>query len=398
MNYTQGQMPTWAKMWNGLLFGMADVVAIAWAFRFSMLVTLIMLWAIFGRGMGTPLPDIQWPEATNDAPSAVSNAPAPTPEPVAVSADLVAAGSFVRPAISIYKGTFTVAADGPNLASVWVYRLVNGKWIGGRGVAGSDATAGRTYGCGVAGDITVFRFGAKGGHGTWSGPGLIMPDGRVIRTGLSTGVGRLALDGSGLVLMGKDAAWARVDQSRGALTQRGQWKGLTTGEKLAFTASGSTWACSMGGFSKQDSSVAIGDAHGCKVTAVAAYSAYPSMSDDPNWPSVALCSGTVWFASAYSGRLRVNSVTAGKARWPIGSLADLGPCAKGDRCPPRLVTVQGRPVAIYEAPGRAIMRQEVPDGRPIRIATGSQPAATVDAKGRIHLVWIDGAALKYKAL
>jgi hypothetical protein len=330
--------------------------------------------------------------------SANTNSPAITASNATQNADgVISVGTFVRPAIGFHQGIVTVLAEGPSMASVWRWTLKGGKWIGKMAVQGSDATAGRTYGAGVAADIGVFRFGPKGDHGTWKGPGLIMPDGRIIRTGLSTGVGRLAVDDKGLVLMGKNAEWARVNPD-GTLGQRGQWKGLTTGEKLAFTASGSTWACAMGGFSKQDSSVGIGNASGCKVIKVAAFGNYPSMGPDQNWPSVAIDSnGAVWFASAYAGRLMVNAVTAGKARWPITALKDMGPCATGDRCPPRLLTVRGLPLAVYEAPGKAIMLQAVPDGKPVRIATGSQPAATVGPDGIIRVVYVaDG--LRYKEI
>lgn len=329
--------------------------------------------------------------------SASTNSPAITASNVTPNADgVIAAGTFVRPAIGFHKDIVTVLAEGPNMASVWRWTLKGGKWIGKMAVQGSDATAGRTYGAGIAADIGVFRFGPKGDHGTWKGPGLIMPDGRIIRTGLSTGVGRLAFDDKGLVLMGKNAEWARVNPD-GTLGQRGQWKGLTTGEKLAFTTSGSTWACAMGGFSKQDASVGIGNASGCKVIKVAAFTNYPSMGPDQNWPAVAIDStGTVWFASAYSGRLMVNAVTNGRTRWPTTALKDMGPCVTGDRCPPRLLTVRGLPWAIYEAPGKAIMLQAVPDGKPVRIATGSQPDATVGPDGIIRVVYVDAAALKFK--
>lgn len=305
---------------------------------------------------------------------------------------VIASGSFARPAIGVYQGVITVAAEGAGMGSIWKYTLgVNGKWSGGEAVKGSAQTADRVYVPDVAGGVVSFRFGPKTG-GVWKGPGLIMPDGKVIRTQLTTGAARLAQDSKGVIIMSKDASWGRVNAD-GSIGQRGRFAGMSTGEKISFDCSGDQWAVGMGGYSKQYACVAVGTEKGGKLTSVASYKTYPDMSSDLLYCSVKIHGSNVWFATSYNGRLMVNRVTAGRARWPITALKDMGPCVAGDRCPPRLVALSGRVYAIYEAPGRKIMMQAIPKGKAAQIATGSQPGA--DDFG--HVVYVDGG-LKIKVL
>jgi hypothetical protein len=324
-------------------------------------------------------------------------APVAVPEVVDSQASLVAVGTFARPAIGYHAGTWTVAAEGAGMASIWVYRLQGGKWIGGEAVHGSAQTADRVYVPSVAGGLVSFRFGPKTG-GTWKGPGLVMPDNRVIRTQLTTGAARLAVDGQGLILMSKDSAWGRVNAD-GSIGQRGRFAGLSTGEKLSFAVSTSgLWTVGMNGYSKQDASVAVGTQAGGKITAVASFRTFPEMGGDLIYCSVAFGpDGSAWWASSFGGRLRINKVANGKARWSPEAPRNMGPCVAGDRCPPRLVSLPSGVVAIYEAPGRKIMRQDLPSGKAAQIATGSQPAAAVGPDGRIVIVFVDNG-LKVKTL
>lgn len=349
----------------------------------------------------TPRGDLPMPAPTN-APAVIVAEPQPGTVVVLPDSELVAAGAFARPAIGIHGGTVTVAAEGPGMASIWVYRLEAGKWIGGKRLSGSGATAARVYGLSVADGTSAFRFGPKTG-GTWKGPGLIMPSGAVIRTQLTTGAARLATDPKGLILMSKDANWGRVNPD-GTTSKPRRFAGLSTGEKIAFDVSGYTWAVGMNGYSKQDASVAVGPAEGPgKVTAVASFKAFPAMGSDLLYCSVVISGPDVWFASSYGGRLRINCVTNGRARWPVTALADLGPCVAGDRCPPRLLAVKGRVFAIWEAPGRSIMRVDVEamlkgKAKPVRICAGSQPAALVDTDGRVRVVYIGEGGIRCRVL
>lgn len=320
----------------------------------------------------------------------------PTVSTLDVSTEQIAVGTWARPVISIdATGTVWVAVEGSNMKSIWVYRLQGGTWQGGQVVVGSKQTADRVYVPDAANGVVSFRYGPKNG-GTIKGPGLWINN-TEIATRMTTGAARLDQDDQGIVLMSKDANWGRVNAD-GTIGKQGHFANLSTGEKLAFDCVGPMWAVGMNGYSAQDASVAVGTSAGGKVTAVADYHKYSGMSSDLLYCSVVIRYKAVWFASAYGGRLMVNCVKDGKARWPIAALANLGPCVTGDRCAPALVNTPASVVAIYEAPGRAIMRQAVPNGGALRIATGSQPDATVGPGGAIHMVWIDGNVLRYRVL
>ncbi len=345
--------------------------------------------------------------ATENTPARPPATPPTVPTTESAAAGIVAVGDFARPSIGVYNGVITVAAEGSGMGSTWSYRLVNGKWVGGKDVTGSDQTADRVYVVSVCNGIYSYRYGPKTG-GSWKGPGLWI-NGKEIRTQLTTGAARLAADSKGVILMSKDANWGRVNPD-GSIGQRGHFAGLTTGEKIAFDASGSTWAVGMGGFSRQDASVAVGTESGGRVTPVIAYSLFPGdsgMSSDMAYVSVSINGPVVWFAANYGGKLRLNSVEDGKARWSPTAPKTIADGNQGDRCPPRLATARGRTHVIWQA-GGDIMRVDALNAckaalnplhaSPTRVCSGSQPAVCVGPDGTIYLVYLSGGAIRFRVL
>jgi hypothetical protein len=157
----------------------------------------------------------------------------------------------------------------------------------------------------------------------------------------------------------------------------------------------------MGGYSVQDASVAIGKPGAVKVYAVAKHSAYPEMSDDLLYVSVAINKNDVWFATVYNAKLMVNRITNGKVRYSTSSLKAISACNAGDRCPPRLVRHLGRVVAVWQA-GGTIYRVDVESAvkgksKPIAVAQGSQPAVCSDSN-KLYLVYVTQAGLKLKIM
>jgi hypothetical protein len=178
-----------------------------------------------------------------------------------------------------------------------------------------------------------------------------------------------------------------------ATGRRGQYAMPDSGEKFDFAISGDTWAAGVNGYSKRASYVSVNG----KLTTVAAHAAYPDQGDDLNYPCILIDGDTVWFASVYAGQLRIQAVTDGKTRWPIDKLPSLGKANMQDRCPPRLVLLNGLVTVIY-VQGGTIYRADVEGvlqgkSKPVAICKGAYP--DVSANGL--MVYVDGG-LKVKQL
>lgn len=359
------------------------------------------------------------PAVTNVAPAP---APAPAQPAQAPSTELVAAGDFYRPAIAMGKnGMIAVAAEGPRLGSVHLYTLPAGakKWTGGvvmQTQRGGTLNCSRIYVPDVAVDsdgwtFVTARCGPKE-WGTLHGPAAWIQDpkgkGALYVINFTIGAARLGLEPGkpgAAIVMSKNGTWARLERS-GRLAQVSTFPAGLTGEKFAFAITpAGTWHTAHNGSALQASAYAWGTAAGGRRITWADDKTYPDMANDLNYPSLLVTEdGVAWCASVLSGRLRVQRISpAGALRWPATALGDMGPAKHGDRCPPRLAVAGGRLLAVWEAPGGTITRTDVllalkGKAAPKVVCQGTQPAVCSDAAGRLHMVYIQAGALRYRAL
>ena len=333
--------------------------------------------------------------ATNSVPVVSNSVPVVTNTVTANVPALIASGTFVRPAIyADPDGTIYVAAEGPKMASVWSFvRGSNGKWTGSKVVTASKETALRTYVASVLPGVIAFRYGNKEA-GKLHGVGTYR-NGKEQFEGFSTGAARLALSLDGPICMSKDGIWKNLKTGK-----IGNYNAGSTGEKFSLAISGKNWATCHNGCAKDPSSVSINGQR----QVWADYATYGKWYGiDMCYPDVAFGpNGSVWCASILNGRIKIQQVVNGKLRWPATALGDLGEANVQDRCPPRLVTAQGRLWAFWVFKG-SILRADVESvlvgkSKPVRICAGSMPAVCTDAAGALHIVYITAQGLNYKAL
>ena len=318
--------------------------------------------ALYAHGMGTIRDAISnsAPVSTTTNVSVITNVVVvespPVQAPSVTGESLVAAGSFVRPAIAVgTDGAIYVAAEGPKMGSIAQWTSADGKkWVAGKVVVGTMQTAMRTYVPRILPGIVSFRYGPKDG-GKIQGPGIIV-NGKEIFTGLTTGAARMARAPDGNILMSKNGAWGLIGPS-GNIVKKGQYNAGETGEKFDFAIDPQSgmWATCHNGYSKDPSSVSVNG----KRQVWADYNTYGKWyGSDLNYPTVCIFSGNVWCASALGGQLRVQMVGKKGLRWPTTALPSLGNANTQDRCPPRLVALQGRLTAFWTYDGQ-IMRVDV---------------------------------------
>lgn len=341
---------------------------------------IALLLLVVAAGCKTPDIDIgpiidAYTNSLPDAPVVTNDAPVTPPT---VTPGLIAAGSFVRPAIALGPdGTLYVAAEGPGMASVHLYTGKAGKWAGGQIVAASKDTAGRCYVPDVVPGITSWRWGKKE-YGKLHGPGLYA-DGKVVYPGLTVGAARLAQDGAKTYLLTKNGVWGQIG-AQGNVEASGTFPVGNSGEKFAFDIYKGRWAVAINGYSAQASSLTVGTVAGGKRYTWADHGAYPEQGDDLCYPSVAQDrDGTIYCGSVYSGQFRINAFRGAAMVHPVTQLPSLGAASMLDRCPPRLLRGPDDAVWAIWQQGKAIVAGSVKrllsGGQAARIATGEYPDA-----------------------
>lgn len=320
---------------------------------------------------------------------------------------IVAVGEFARPAISLGRnGTVFVAAEGAGMASVHLFTWTGRAW-GGRLVAASErggvVDASRVYCPDVeaVGEtcVVAMRCGNKE-WGSLRGPAYATGSGVWRFPDLTEGAARLAVDPARpneAVLMTKNGAFGVINE-RGDIFATGAFGAGQTGEKYAFCIdAASRWHTAMNGFSGEASAYAR---TGIRRRTWASHEAYPEQGDDLRYPSVVADGESAVIATVLGGRLRVQIMDAGEARFPIDDLPSLGAATMEERCPPKLVATPRGVVAVWRA-GGAIMAANVKlclDGsaKPVRIAEGAFPDAACGPDGMLHVVYSDRVALNHK--
>lgn len=389
-----------------------------------LIVLLGLLVSVGCKTIPSDIIDIAIPVVTNavpdlpdvpDVPDIPSVPDAPATSVSAPADGQIAAGPFYRPAVAVGDdGRVFVAAERPAFQAVHLYTWTGKKWEGGEVIhtqKGGAANTSRLYVPRVVVDrdgwcFVSMRCGPKE-WGTLHGPAIYIrsPKGEGKWTflgerspaNLTLGGARLALDKQGrCVLLSKNGVWGVINRD-GTCTEKAQFQAGLTGEKFDFAIDDSgVWHSAHNGSRLETS---MYGRTGQAKQAWASEPAYPDMANDLNYPSIAVTSnGVAWIASTLEVRLRVQSVSAaGKTRWPINALLDLGPAAVMDRCPPKIVSTPSGVKVLYRRGKDLVIRPVQPLGDGVVFAQGDFPSAAYGGRlGGLAVVWVGNGGLQFK--